>query len=256
MWKAFLVYLFRAGNAHGLHSPFVFDLYTNTIRAKSTEPEFARIETLRKRLLRDRRKINIQDFGAGSKINANRERELRDIARHSQKPRRLARLLFRLVQRFRPVTVFDLGTSLGLTTLYFAKAAPDARIFTFEGCPETANVARQHFRELHGANVETVVGNLDETLPSAVAAVERLDFAFFDANHRYEPTVRYFETCLTKAHADTLFIFDDIHWSPDMEKAWKYIQAHPRVTLTIDLFFIGLVFLKKTGPKQHFVLRG
>ncbi|MCY7350211.1 MAG: class I SAM-dependent methyltransferase [Cytophagaceae bacterium] len=256
MINAFLRYLFRAGNAHGLHSPFVFELYTNVIRAKGTEPEFADIESLRKRLLGDRRKIRIQDFGAGSKINNNRERELRDIARNSEKPRRLARLMFRLVRCFSPTTIFDLGTSLGLTTLYFAKAAPNARILTFEGCPETAQVARQHFQELRCSNVETVVGNLDETLPPAVAAIDRIDFAFFDANHRYEPTVRYFETCLTKAHDDTLFIFDDIHWSPEMEKAWKYIQAHPKVKLTVDLFFIGLVFFRKAQPKQHFILRG
>jgi predicted O-methyltransferase YrrM len=180
---------------------------------------------------------------------------LRDIARNSEKPRRIARLLFRLVRRFQPATLFDLGTSLGLTTLYFAKAAPQARILTFEGCPETASVAQSNFNALNAKNVEIRVGNLDETLATAVAATDRIDFAFFDAYHRYEPTVRYFETCLRKAHDDSLFVFDDIHWSPEMERAWSYLQAHPRVALTIDLFFIGLVFFRKSAPKQHFILR-
>jgi predicted O-methyltransferase YrrM len=251
----FLRYLLRATNAHGIHSPFVFDLYTKTIALRTSEPEFIEIEALRQRLLSDRRKIRIRDFGAGSKVNPNPERELRDIARNSEKPRRIARLLFRLVRRFQPQTLFDLGTSLGLTTLYFAKAAPQARILTFEGCPETAAVARSNFDELEAENLSIVIGNLDETLPAAVATTDRIDFAFFDANHRYEPTVRYFETCLQKAHDGSVFIFDDIHWSPEMEKAWSYLQAHPRVALTIDLFFIGLVFFRKSAPKQHFCLR-
>lgn len=251
----FLRYLFRSTNAHGIHSPFVFELYTKIIRAKAVEPEFAEIEMLRQRLLTDRRKIRIKDYGAGSRINTNRERELGDIAHNSEKPRRIARLLFRLVRRFQPQTIFDLGTSLGLTTLYFAKAAPQARVLTFEGCPETAAMAQTNFGELNAPNVEIVVGNLDETLPTAVAQTARIDFAFFDANHRYEPTVRYFETCLTKAHDASLFVFDDIHWSEEMEKAWSYLQAHPRVSVTVDLFFIGLVFFRKTGPKQDFTLR-
>ncbi len=262
MVKAYLRYLLRATNAHGIHSPFVFELYTKTIRAKTVEPEFADIETLRRRLLTDRRKIRIKDYGAGSKINASRERELRDIARNSEKPRRIARLLFRLVRWTvtlseveAPKTIFDLGTSLGLTTLYFAKAAPHSHLLTFEGCPETAAVAQTNFGELKAANVEIIVGNIDETLAPAVSAADRIDFAFFDANHRYEPTVRYFETCLRKAHDGSLFVFDDIHWSPDMEKAWSYLQAHPQVSLTVDLFFIGLVFFRKTGPKQDFTLR-
>jgi predicted O-methyltransferase YrrM len=251
----FLRYLFRSTNAHGIHSPFVFDLYTKTIARRASEPEFVPIEALRRRLLTDRRKIRIRDFGAGSKVNPNPERELRDIARNSEKPRRIARLLFRLVRRFQPATLFDLGTSLGLTTLYFATAASQARILTFEGCPETASVAQSNFNALNAKNVEIRVGNLDETLAAAVAATDRIDFAFFDANHRYEPTVRYFETCLPKAHDDSLFVFDDIHWSPEMERAWSYLQAHPRVALTIDLFFIGLVFFRKSAPKQHFILR-
>lgn len=262
MLLRFLRYLFRSTNAHGIHSPFVFELYTKTIRSKSSDPAFSEIENLRKRLLSDRREIRIKDYGAGSKINNNRERRLSDITRNSEKPRRIARLLFRLVRRVVTLsgveahkTIFDLGTSLGLTTLYFAKAAPEARILTFEGCPETAAVARTNFEELSAKNIEIIVGNIDETLSSAVAAAERIDFAFFDANHRYEPTVRYFEICLEKAHSDSLFVFDDIHWSPEMEKAWSYLQAHPRVSLTVDLFFIGLVFFRKTGPKQDFTLR-
>lgn len=256
IWK-FIRYFFTAKNEHSLHSPFVFQLYTQVIRPKKlTEPPvFQRIEAIRKQLLQDHSKIEVQDFGAGSRINNSPKRLVRHIAHNAEKPVKFARLLFRLVQCFKPNTVFDLGTSLGMTTAYLAKAKPDNQLFTFEGCPQTAALAQQHFDSLGCQNIQLVVGNLDQTLPQQVQAIKQLDFAFFDANHRYEPTVRYFETCLTKATESSVFVFDDIHWSNQMEQAWQYIKAHPQVSITIDLFFVGLVFFRTQQPKQDFVLR-
>ena len=258
MLLAYLRYLSRARDEHSLHSPFLFALYTQVIRAKTVlKPHLIPIQALQKELRRSRQLISVTDFGAGSKVNASRQRTVSDIARHSQKPARFGRLLFRLIQRFETATIIDLGTSLGMTTAYLAQAAKlyDGKVFTFEGCPETASIARQNFSRLSLNNVEIIVGNLDETLAPTVATLNKVDFVFFDANHRYEPTVRYFETCLSKSHNDTVFVFDDIHWSDEMEQAWGYIKAHPAVTVTIDLFWIGLVFFRKEQPRQHFVLR-
>lgn len=258
MLLAYLRYLARARDEHSLHSPFLFTLYTNVIRADSRrEPAFRNMRALRNELRRSRQTIQITDYGAGSKVNPSRERTIGDIARHSQKPARFGRLLFRLIRQFRAKTVVDLGTSLGLTTAYLAEAArpQGGQVLTFEGCPQTAAVARQNFERLNLPNVTVVTGNLDETLPASVAALDRIDLAFFDANHRYEPTLRYFETCLAKAHNDSVFVFDDIHWSTEMERAWTDIKAYPTVSVTIDLFWVGLVFFRKEQPKQDFVLR-
>ncbi len=207
-------------------------------------------------MLQSRETLKITDLGAGSKVNPSPIREVRDIAGHSKKSAQLGRLFYRLIRHFNYHTIFDLGTSLGMTTLYLASTKKDAQVVTFEGCPETAKMAQRNFEQFDTlAPIQVVVGNLDETLPAQVAAVSNIDFAFFDANHRYEPTVRYFETCLTKANDDSLFVFDDIHWSPEMEAAWKYITAHAAVSVTIDLFSVGLVFFRKKQPKQNFVLR-
>ncbi len=258
MIAAYLRYLNRALDEHSLHSPFLFSLYTEVIRASNrSETTFKPIQALRKELRASRQQITITDFGAGSKVNASRQRTIGDIARNSQKPARFGRLLFRLVQRFQAKVIVDLGTSLGMTTAYLAAGTKPhgGHVLTFEGCPETAVIARQNFSRLGYANVQVVVGNLDETLAQQVAALDPLDFVFFDANHRYEPTIRYFETCLTTIHNDTVFVFDDIHWSAEMEQAWAYIKAHPRVTVTVDLFWVGLVFFRHEQPRQDFVLR-
>jgi predicted O-methyltransferase YrrM len=256
--SSFFKYFFSAQNQHGLHSPFVFDLYRTVIEIDSKMPDFERIAAIRNEMRHCTDSINITDFGAGSKVNQATTRTVRDVVRNSEKSPRLARLLHRLCKHFEAATILDLGTSLGITTLYLATANPKSRILTFEGCPETAQLAQKNFGKYSpeiAQKIELIVGNIDHTLPQQVAASPPLDLVFFDANHRYEPTVRYFETCLSKAHENSLFIFDDIHWSDEMEQAWATIKAHPSVTISIDLYQVGLVFFRQKQPKQHFTLR-
>jgi predicted O-methyltransferase YrrM len=241
-----------------LHSPFVFGLYTTVICHDGQYRAYPRVEARRQSLLASTQELEVCDFGAGSRVvgAATRRRAVRDIARHAAKPPRLAQLLFRLVNHFRPATVLELGTSLGLTTAYLALADSQTQVITFEGCPATAAVARETFAHLSLTNVRLVEGNLDETLPATLAALpQSLDFVFFDGNHRYEPTLRYFEQCLAKAHENSVFVLDDIHWSAEMEQAWEAIKAHPAVTVTVDLFYVGLVFFRKKQPRQDFWLR-
>lgn len=255
MIKYYLQFLFASKNEHSLHSPFVFELYTKIIQSKTKFPPFESIENLRKKLLKNRSIIKITDFGAGSRIYKTNQREIRQIAKSAEKNPKFGKLLFRLIQYFKPSIIFDLGTSLGITTIYESKAYELSKIFTFEGCPATAEIAKENFKELNCENIEIIVGNIDETLPNELAKINKLDFAFFDANHRYEPTIRYFELCLEKANEGSIFVFDDIHWSDEMHEAWQVIRNHKEVMISIDLFYVGLVFFRKNQPKQDFVLR-
>ncbi|MBO0947454.1 O-methyltransferase [Fibrella forsythiae] len=258
MIAAYFRYLWRAGNLHGLHSPFVYALYRDIIRHRHPAPPgTSPIETLRQSLLRSKQSLTVTDLGAGSRRSTGNVRAVSTMARNAQKPARYAWLLHRLALHFNAGYVLELGTSLGLTTAYLANAAAQTsgQLYSFEGCPNTATLARSHLNQLGYSDVNIVVGNLDDTLAETVATLPRIDLVFFDANHRYEPTVQYFMTCLPFIHNDTLFIFDDIHWSAGMEQAWEAIKAHPAVQVTIDLFGVGLVFFRREQPKQHFVLR-
>ncbi|WP_046245144.1 O-methyltransferase [Hymenobacter terrenus] len=253
---AYLRFWLRSGNAHGLHSPFVFGLYTTVVRHTGRFGAYAPIEARRQQLLQSATSVSVIDFGAGSHTGAGQQRRVADIARTAAKPPHLAQLLFRLVNHFRPATILELGTSLGLTTAYLAAADSRHRVLTFEGCPNIAALARETFATLHLRNIDIIEGNIDHTLaPTLATLTAPLDFAFFDGNHRYEPTLRYFELCLAHRTNDSVFVFDDIHWSAEMERAWEAIKAHPEVNITVDLFHIGLVFFRKGQPKQHFWLR-
>lgn len=257
MIAAYIKYLLRSGNEHSIHSPFLFELYNNVIAVrKDHNADYEPIRTLRKELLSSDEEIEILDLGAGSRVNKSNLRKIKTIARNAEKPAKFGKLFNRLIRRFQPETILELGTSLGLTTLYMSKAAPKAQLITFEGCPQTARKAQQHFDRENAGNVEIVLGNIDETLPQRLASLASpIDFAYFDANHRYEPTVRYFEQCLPHARNGSLFIFDDIYWSEEMTQAWEYIKAHPATTVTVDLFWVGLVFFRNEQVKEDFTLR-
>lgn len=254
----YLRYLFTAANGkgHGTHSPFVFEFITKILNDRQHYPAYDAVETLRKRLLNDNSHLSVEDFGAGSATGASKRRSIMSIAKNAAKPRSFGQLLFRMAKHYQPKTIIELGTSLGITTSYLSLARPDARIITMEGSREIAGAAARNFGDLQLQNIELVEGNFDDTLSSVIAKMPSIDFAFLDGNHRREPTERYFQQLLPKIHNDSVLVFDDIHWSRDMEAAWASIGGHPSVRCSIDLFFIGIVFFRQEfKEKQHFTIR-
>jgi predicted O-methyltransferase YrrM len=251
-------YWLTAANAkgHGVHSPFVYDFIKNILNDKRQFDCFRYIESLRSELKNDNTEINVPDFGAGSRMQLNNKRKISAIARSSLKPKKYSQLLFRIVHYYKPATIIELGTSLGITTSYLSFANPDAGIITMEGAHEVAAVARKNFNQLYLSNIKIIEGNFDETLSIVNSQLSIVDFAFIDGNHRKQPTLNYFHQLLNKASESSIFIFDDIHWSEEMEEAWNEIKQHSSVTLTIDLFFIGIVFFRtEQKTKEHFVIR-
>jgi len=244
------------GKGHGVHSPFVFDFIANVLNDKRKFPAYNKIENSRKRLLTDNRLLEIEDFGAGSVKNNKKQRSVAGIAKNAAKPKKLGQLLFRITHYYQPVSIIELGTSLGLSAAYLAMGNPTAKLITCEGARAVSAVAKENFSLLDIPNIEVIEGNFDETLPVILQRYEALDLAFIDGNHRAAPTLRYFEQLLQKINKPGILIFDDIHWSKEMEDAWQEIKNHPDVMLTIDLFFIGLVFFRQDFKvKQHFVIR-
>lgn len=249
----YLNYWFSAKNAHGIHSPFVFSIYNEVINKKGSYYIFDRIEQLRKKLLLSSKEIEVTDLGAGR----SGKRTLSLIAGSSAKSKKYCELLFRIVNHFKPGSILELGTSLGISTAYLASAHPNAKVITIEGCPNTAAEARKNFEMLQLKNIESVVGNFDTVLSSAIRQlpIANCRLVFIDGNHRKEPTLRYFDQCLAQASNDSIFVLDDIHWSAEMEEAWEEIKADPKVTVTIDLFFLGLVFFRQQQTKENFIVR-
>lgn len=252
--KDYLLHRLKGKTRHGVHSPFVYRLIDRVIYDFNSKKVYTEVENIRKELLNDARIITVTDLGAGSHVNNNRQKKVGDIARNALKPPKLAQLLYRLTADWQPRNIIELGTCLGTTTVYLQKAAPNAKVYTLEGCPETAKVAVGTF-DKGGIATKPIVGNFDDTLPGVINDLPELDFVFVDGNHQKDATLKYFEWCLPKVHDNTMLIFDDIYWSEGMKEAWDEIKSHPQVTVTVDLFWIGLVFFRQGQEKEDFLIR-
>lgn len=256
--QKYLKYYLTASNGkgHGIHSPFVFDFIKNVLNDKTKYESYDVIEKVRKKLKADKRVIEVEDFGAGSLALPSKQKQISDIAKAFLKSKKFAQLLFRIVKYYKPKSVVELGTSLGITSAYLAKGNNSSQLITLEGSESTAAVAAENFKSLGIENIQLETGNFDNTLPNVLSNLEKIDLAFVDGNHRKDPTLNYFYQLINHSTESTILIFDDIHWSKEMEEAWKEIRQHPSVTLTIDLFFIGVVFFRTDfKAKQHFVIR-
>ncbi|TXB65377.1 class I SAM-dependent methyltransferase [Vicingus serpentipes] len=253
--QKYISYKAKATNAHGIHPPFLFELYNNVIVDQTPFYAFSNIESIRAKLLLSNLEIEINDFGAGSSVNKSKKRAINDIAKNTLKAPKYGQLLFRLVNRFKPTTVLELGTSLGISSMYLATANSKTKVTTVEGCPNVTKVAKVNFDKIGLKNIELVNAQFDVFLPEYLKRTGELDFVFFDGNHTKEATLNYFNLCLPKANKNTVFVFDDIYWSKGMNEAWDEIKKHPKITLTVDLFALGIVFFNTDLSKEDFVLR-
>jgi predicted O-methyltransferase YrrM len=240
-----------------LHSPFIYRFYSEILKDKKLDPSFEKAEQVRVVLRSDKSLINRTDLGACHGPGINRQSRVRicDLADRSSVTVKKGRLLYRLAKDLNPGIILELGTCLGISTLYLAAAAPNAKIITMEGCPETAGRARLVFEEAGEKNIKLLNGSFDELLPEFFKTMPVIDFLFIDGDHRQQATLNYWAKCTPLLHQGSVAVFDDIHWSAEMESAWKEIIAGPLVKVSIDLYQAGIVFFRSELSKEDFVLR-
>lgn len=253
--KAYLHFLWHSKNEHAVHSPFVFSLITKCLYDKKSKPEYTPLKAYRQSLLQNNNTIVVTDFGAGSKVFKSNTRIISKIAQTAGITSKRAEILFRMVRYFQPETVLEIGTSLGLASAALSLGNAKAKITTLEGCPATAKQAQEQFQKFNFKNIDSVVTEFSGYLNSPQSLTTNYQFIYFDGNHSKEATLAYFDYLLSTITNETVWIFDDIHWSPEMEAAWKIIKDHPKVTVTIDTFQWGLVFFRYEQEKEHFVIR-
>ncbi len=252
--KSYLNFLLKSTNTHGIHSPFVYSLATQCFYDKTPKKWYKQLLNYRKSLLNNTTIISIEDFGAGSKSLQSNQRKVLNIAKNAGITNKRAQLLGRLTNYLKAEHILEIGTSVGLATASLSLVNPKSSIISLEGCNNTATIAKDNFEKFNLKNIKIIVGHFNTTLPS-VLANNTFDLVFFDGNHQKQPTIDYFKQCLSHTNNNSVFIFDDIYWSKGMSEAWCYIKNHPKVTVSIDTFYWGIVFFRKEQEKEHFVVR-
>ncbi|MCL7763437.1 class I SAM-dependent methyltransferase [Polaribacter sp. Z014] len=250
----YLKFLTKSSNQHGVHSPFVYDLVTKCFYKKTDAILVKLFSKNKQQLLDNKTFIKVTDFGAGSKIFKNNNRQVSKIAKIAGLSNKKAKLLIRIIQYFKPKNILEIGTSLGLGTSAFKIGNINSIITTLEGCPETSKVADNLFSKNNYNDIKIITGDFKKTLPIAIKN-QQFDCIYFDGNHTKKDTLHYFNACLETITNNSVWIFDDIYWSDEMKEAWIEIKNHKKVTVTVDVFYWGIVFFRKEQKKEHFKIR-
>lgn len=252
--QSYFSFLKRSTNQHGVHSPFVYDLVTKCFYNSKKESAYKAIKAYQKRLRQNKTTIKVTDLGAGSQVFKSNSRTISQITKVAGSNYKEAKLLYRLASYFKPNTILELGTSLGVATQALALGSPEANITTVEGCPNISEAARDQFKHFYLNNITLKTGDFKTVIQQLDSQIT-YDLIYCDGNHNKQATLYYFEALLPKTHNDSILIFDDIYWSKDMTEAWETIKKHPKVTVTIDTYAFGFVFFRQEQAKEHFTIR-
>ncbi len=255
--RAYINYRIKAKykKGHRIHPPFAFDLVRHDFYENDSYYHFDLIDKIRRDLLENRGKIDVNDLGAGSKKFSGKLRRISSLVKYNATPKNQGELISRLVVRFKPQNIIELGTSLGLGTLYLSMPNSKAKVFTVEGCSNIAAIAENTFRKAHVTNIYLTNDSFENALPKLLNEMDQVDMVYFDGNHSYDATISYFKMCLEKASDSALFIFDDIHWSKGMDQAWDEIIKNDKVSVSFDLFHLGIAIINKDVLKQHYIVK-
>lgn len=250
---SYIKFLIKSTNQHGVHSPFVYDLITKCFYDKKKYPEYNAIKNYKNHLVKNNTKIDVTDLGSGSRVFKSNKRLVSKMALNAGSTKKETYLLFRLAKYFQFKNSLELGSSLGIGTHAIHLGNTANTILTVEGCPNISEFTQNSFKAFNLKNTTLKTSDFAKIIKQEQK--NTYDFIYFDGNHQKEATLNYFKQLLPTAHNDSVFIFDDIYWSKDMTEAWELIKQHPKVTVTIDTFFWGMVFFRKEQAKEHFTVR-
>lgn len=236
-----------------LKSNFIIEFVNQCFLKKENVSKTLDFQKFKQSLMVDKSTIKVTDLGAGSRIIKTNDRKVSDIAKNAGMSIKNASILINLIEYLNIKSILEIGTSVGLGTFCLANNK-DVQLTTMEGCPNTLKFAKENLKKYPLKNIKFVEGNFDTTLINTVAN-NTYDLIYFDGNHQKQPTINYFHQCLDCANEHTIFIFDDIYLSKEMNEAWNYIKKHNKVSFTIDTFYWGIVFFRESEKKEHYKIK-
>jgi predicted O-methyltransferase YrrM len=253
----YLNYILRSRHrkGHGIHSPFVFDLVSRVFRNKIDPSIAMTVEQIRIKMISDKRSILVHDLGSRSDLLKTNMRRVAEIARYSPVSKKYGMLLSKMAAEFGKPLIIELGTSFGISTMYMAFSCTEATVCTIEGCHATAEIARQNFIEAGLSNIKIIEGSFEEVLQGLVDNGIKPGMVFIDGNHRKEPVMKYFNRIAELSDTGTVIIIDDINYSKEMAETWNEIKIHRKVSVSIDLFRIGILFFREGINHNNYIIR-
>ena len=235
----------EAKNRHGVHSPFVYRLIDEVIYDLHAKSDYPNLKHFCQILRYDDRSILVHDQSTSVKV----------FVKNKCKSLRSAQLIYRLANYFSPNQVIELGTSMGIDTAYVAKSAPQARIISMDQDVDTAAFTSENLAKQAIKNVQILTGDLSQVFPDVLAELQSLDFVLINRGHDKEAMINYLNQCVPKLKETSVVVVDAIYRDKEMNEFWQQMKIHPQITVTIDLFQMGLAFVRPQQAEEHFKIR-
>lgn len=240
---------------HGIHSPFVFHLITKVFRNKINQDVVFKIEKVRQTMISDKRRIYLKDHGSGTEGSGKTLKKISEIVKYSAITERYGILLAALSREFGNPGIMAMGTSMGLSPLYLAAGSPDITVHLIEEYPEISGIAKDYIESSELKNISLYTGKFDEVIAEIGDKSIKPGLVFIDGDQNSEKMLKYFYQVAEMGDKNSLFVLNDINGSAEMGKAWKEIKKHDKVTLTVDIFRMGLVFFREGVSRYDYIIR-
>lgn len=221
MIGSWIDYLLKRKSKYKIHSPFVYDFMRKVLNDHGTNRDYDTIYRIA-RLLDKRKHI-------------------------SYNQRKQSRLLYRLVRYFEPESVVSFGKLSALNTSALALGHLQTKVYLEE--------SDDFLETLNSMGIVNV--SLIQPAEFDSEHFKRLNtgFVFFSRDSFEEDTWDYLADCLSHKTSESVFVFEGIHHNRDLQDAWEEIKANEDVSVTFDLYCVGLVFFREGIEKQDFVLK-
>jgi caffeoyl-CoA O-methyltransferase len=131
----------------------------------------------------------------------------------------VARLFYQLALISKAKTVFEMGSAIGYSTIWWARAVGEnGRVIYTDGDPKNAEVARKNFARAGVADRITV--RIGDALEILSEQKQEFDIVFNDVDKEDYP--RVFRLAVSRVRKGGLFITDNVLWSG------KVTEKNPR----------------------------
>ncbi|MCP4310443.1 MAG: class I SAM-dependent methyltransferase [Bacteroidetes bacterium] len=256
IWK-YIQHLFYWSHrkGHGIHSPYLFEFVNGVIFNGSKVKVPGEILLQHRELKRDKSIIPVGKLGATSNVDSSGERSVGSFVRDSSVTEKYGALLHRICRWNEPEIVIELGSGLGVSTLYLASGSPEVPLHSIEGNTDRASFAAQLICRNKLGSTSVHWGEMSEKLEDLIPLIKGRFVAFVDGNHRYEPTLIYLRRLVDTGVGESVIIMDDIYWSKEMFAAWREVISWPEVMVSIDLYQMGLLLLRSDLAKGDYKIK-
>ncbi len=245
----YIKYRWNARTLHGIHSPFIFDFMEKASKLRPNVRDEMVIKNFVFKQRRNRKKLEIKDYGAKSK-KLDQYRSIDQIFKTSSSFGKNGILLFRICMHFKPQNILELGTSIGMGSLYMHLGNPKSRLISIEGCPETHSIAKENLKTYPIELINNTFKNAIQTFSE-----EKFDLVFIDGHHNGKALLEYMDALMEYTHDNTIFVLDDIRWSHSMLDSWNKLSGAQTYHLSLDFFRMGVLVRRPQQVKENFILR-